>query len=87
MSSKTPGYLDLIGSKFRDTEVDQCFVIDAVEEMVESKIICFRYHNIDTGGGQGQEGESKKRRRISYEHTPCEELLSASWVEWIQIEI
>jgi len=29
----------------------------------------------------------KKRRRTVYEYTPCEELLTADWVEWINMLI
>ena len=69
------------------------FVISDVVERVEDKQLFYKYTksvaSYNSYDGQDKTGQEmlpplipNKRHRTVFEYTPCEELLTADWVEW-----
>ena len=75
-SSKEPSYIRHVGSQFTDTEEGIRFVIDDVVERLKDKMIFFKYHEVR------DKEIVAAASQTAYEYTPCNELLSADWVEW-----
>ena len=95
-SSKEVLYAKYIGNEFTDTDDDVCFIISDVVERVEDKQLFFKYtkassdyafDKLNSGEQEAPPMNDNKRRRTIYEYTPCEELLNADWVEWINMTI
>ena len=91
-------YLSYIGHKFRDTEEDcACFEIVDVVDRVNDSNVFFQYRPIIEEGDCCKEDEEKEkvtsktlkqpRQRSKYEYTPCEEVLAATWVQWLEVII
>ena len=65
-----------------DTDENLCFMIADVVE--KDDILYFQYHKVVEDGSN-----AKKRRRDedSFEYTPCEEILTAGWVDWTEMSL
>ena len=81
-----------IGNKFINTDDNLCFIICDVVERAEDQQMFFKYTkelpdvlNVQKGEDHVPPMNTSKRRRTIYEYTPCEELLSADWVEWTDV--
>jgi hypothetical protein len=57
-------------------------VIDDVVERVKDKLIFFKYHKV-----RRDEELVAAASRTEYEYTPCNELLTADWVEWSKMSL
>ena len=73
-----------------------CFGISDVVQRVEDEQLFFKYTKASSEYAFDSQSRSEqaapplnanKRRRTIYEYTPCDELLSADWVEWTDLVV